>query len=133
MGRRGRRVIMRRVLQVAAIGYVVVVGVVRPALDVTAAAGGATLQGAGAPGPMIEQFLSPAYPQELVSAKKADRIAWWAYERGMRNVYTAVAPDFRPVKLTHFTADNGVDISDVEISDDGSHVRPWHAAEPGGG
>src|SRR5258708_29466408 len=113
---------MRRALQVAAIGYVVVVGVMRPAPRLTAATGG----------PTIEQFLSPAYPQELVSAKKADRIAWWAYERGMRNVYTAAAPDFRPVKLTNFTADNGVDISDVEISDDGSHVRPWHAAEPGG-
>jgi dipeptidyl-peptidase-4 len=86
---------------------------------------------AAAPGgPTIEQFLSPAYLQELVSAKKADRIAWWAYERGMRNVYTAAAPDFRPVKLTNFSADNGVDISDVEISDDGSVVTFVRGTQP---
>jgi Tol biopolymer transport system component/acetyl esterase/lipase len=72
--------------------------------------------------PTIEQFLSPAYPQDLVSAKKADRIAWWSYERGQRNVYTAAAPDFRPVRLTQFLDDNGVEISDVGISDDGAVV-----------
>ncbi|HEV3141421.1 MAG TPA: hypothetical protein VGY57_12930, partial [Vicinamibacterales bacterium] len=84
-----------------------------------------------APGPpTIEQFLSPAYPQDLVSAKKADRIAWWAYERGMRNVYTAAAPDFRPVRLTNFMADNGVDISDVEISDDGGVVTFVRGTQP---
>ncbi len=32
--------------------------------------------------PTIEQFLSPAFPSELVSAKKADRVAWIAYDRG---------------------------------------------------
>src|SRR5262245_57606517 len=58
--------------------------------------------------PTIDRFLSPAYPQELVSAKKADRIAWWSYERGRRNVFTAAAPDFHPVRLTNFGEDNGV-------------------------
>ena len=75
-----------------------------------------------ATGPTIDQFLSPAYPQDLVAAKRADRIAWWSYERGQRNVYTAAAPDFRPVRLTQFLDDNGVEISDVNISDDGSVV-----------
>ena len=73
-------------------------------------------------GPTIDQFLSPAYPQDLVSAKKVDRIAWWSYERGQRNIFTAAAPDFRPVRLTQFLDDNGVEISDVNISDDGSVV-----------
>ena len=81
-------------------------------------------------GPTIEQFLSPAYPQDLVSAKKADRIAWWAYERGLRNVYTAAVPDFRPVKLTNFNLDNGVEISDVDISDDGSVVTFVRGTQP---
>ena len=43
--------------------------------------------------PTIEQFMSPASPLDLVAAKKADRVAWMAYDRGMRNVYTARAPD----------------------------------------
>ena len=70
----------------------------------------------------IDQFLSPAYPFELVSAKKADRIAWLSYEQGRRNVYTAAAPAFRPVKLTKHVADNGIDLTSLRISDDGSIV-----------
>ncbi|HET9529992.1 MAG TPA: DPP IV N-terminal domain-containing protein, partial [Blastocatellia bacterium] len=70
----------------------------------------------------IEQFLSPAYPFELVSAAKSDRIAWIAYERGLRNVYTATAPDFKPVRLTANLEDDGNDLSTLSISDDGSVV-----------
>src|SRR3954469_8211729 len=77
---------------------------------------------AGSPGPTIDAFLSPAYPQELVSAKKTDRIAWWSYERGRRNVFSAAAPDFKPVRLTNFQDDNGVDIDSLQISDDGRIV-----------
>ena len=72
--------------------------------------------------PTIDRFLSPAFPSELVAAKKADRLAWIAYERGQRNVYTAVAPDFRPVRLTRFLDDDGIDLSNLSISDDGSVV-----------
>ncbi len=70
--------------------------------------------------PTIEQFLSPASPLEVTAARKTDRVAWMAYERGMRNVYTAAAPDFRPVRLTRFLEDDGNDLSNVRLSDDGS-------------
>jgi dipeptidyl-peptidase-4 len=70
----------------------------------------------------IEQVLSYAFPYELVSARKADRIAWLEFERGRRNVYTAAAPDFKPVRLTDFNDDNGVDLTSLAISDDGSVV-----------
>src|SRR4051812_7365772 len=81
-------------------------------------------------GPTIEAFLSPAYPQDLVAARKADRVAWWAYERGQRNVFTAAAPDFKPIALTHFTDDNGIDISDLAISDDGALVTFVRGTQP---
>src|SRR5262249_37881281 len=81
-------------------------------------------------GPTIEQFLSPAYPQELVSARHVDRIAWWSYERGRRNVFTAAAPDFHPVQLTNFTDDNGVQIGDVQLADDGSVVTFVRGTQP---
>ena len=68
----------------------------------------------------IEDVLSPGYPVQLVSAKTADRIAWIEYEEGRRNVYTAVAPDFEPVKLTRYEDDDGRDLSTLRISDDGS-------------
>ena len=70
----------------------------------------------------IEDVLSPGYPVQLVSAKTADRIAWIEYEEGRRNVYTAVAPDFEPVKLTRYEDDDGRDLSTLRISDDGSTV-----------
>jgi dipeptidyl aminopeptidase/acylaminoacyl peptidase len=67
-------------------------------------------------------FISPAYPQGLVSAAKAERLAWFAYDEGKRNVYTAAAPNFRPVRVTSFLEDDGIDLTDVQISDDGSMV-----------
>ncbi|MGE5731550.1 MAG: TolB family protein, partial [Gemmatimonas sp.] len=68
----------------------------------------------------IDQFLSPASPLEVSAAKKADRIAWVTYERGMRNIYTAAAPDFKALRLTKFLDDDGIDVSSVRLSDDGS-------------
>ncbi|MGQ0640888.1 MAG: S9 family peptidase [Gemmatimonadaceae bacterium] len=72
--------------------------------------------------PTVEQFMSPSSPLELVSARKADRVAWMAYEKGMRNVYTAAAPNFAPVRLTRFLEDDGIDLTDVRISDDGATI-----------
>jgi len=77
---------------------------------------------AAQPKPTIEQYLRPGLPYELVAARKADRIAWIAYEAGARNVYTAAAPDFRPVNLTRFRGDNGIDLTGLNISDDGAVV-----------
>jgi dipeptidyl-peptidase-4 len=94
----------------------------------------------------IEQILSYALPSNLVSAKKADRIAWCEAERGMRSVYTAVAPSFKPVRITDFMRDDGKELSALKISDDGAVVvfvrgqgpnrDGWianPASEPGGG
>ncbi|MDQ8165401.1 MAG: S9 family peptidase, partial [Gemmatimonadota bacterium] len=72
--------------------------------------------------PTIKQFLAPGYPQFMVAAKKADRIAWQVYEEGKRNVYFAAAPDFRARRLTSFLQDDGIELTNVTISDDGSVV-----------
>jgi dipeptidyl-peptidase-4 len=97
----------------------------RHQLSVVAAIASALLsahQGTAQSKPTVEQFMSPASPLELVSARKADRVAWMAYEKGMRNVYSAAAPNFTPVRLTRFLEDDGTDVSDVHISDDGSTI-----------
>ena len=72
--------------------------------------------------PTIAAILEPGLPIELVSARKADRIAWVAYEEGRRNVFTAAAPSFRPVRATSFLDDDGVDLTQVRVSDDGSTI-----------
>jgi dipeptidyl aminopeptidase/acylaminoacyl peptidase len=72
--------------------------------------------------PTVAQYLKPGLPSELVSARKVDRLAWIAYEEGKRNVFTAVGPLFRPVRATSFLKDDGVDMTGVKISDDGSTI-----------
>ena len=76
----------------------------------------------GAQGFSIEDILSPPFPVEMVSARAVDRIAWISFERGTRNVYTAAGPDFRPVRMTSWLEDEGQDLTDIRISDDGETV-----------
>jgi dipeptidyl-peptidase 4 len=80
--------------------------------------------------PTIEQFMSPANPLELAAAKNADRVAFMVYDRGMRNVYTAAAPDFTPRRLTRFLGDDGTDLTTVRVSDDGSIVAFVRGSAP---
>jgi len=70
----------------------------------------------------LEQILSYSFSYDLVSAKKADRIAWLEFNQGTRNVYTAAAPDFKPVRLTNFMDDDGTDLTSLSISDDGAVI-----------
>src|SRR5215212_1636771 len=85
---------------------------------------------AGAASPTIDQFLMPGTPIEIVAAKTAERIAWTAYEHGRRNVYTAAAPDFAPVRLTNVTKDDGIELSDISISRDGAIVVFVRGTQP---
>jgi dipeptidyl aminopeptidase/acylaminoacyl peptidase len=80
--------------------------------------------------PTIEPWLSPSSPLTLVSAQKADRVAWMAYDRGLRNVYTAAAPLWKPVRITNFTDDDGTDLTNVDISDDGSIITFVRGSAP---
>jgi len=72
--------------------------------------------------PTMIQFMSAGYPLELVAAKKAERIAWIANDKGLRNVFTAAAPDFKPVRVTNYLKDDGVDTTQLSISEDGATV-----------
>jgi dipeptidyl aminopeptidase/acylaminoacyl peptidase len=78
----------------------------------------------------IAPYIAPAFPEDLVSAKRAERVAWIAYDHGQRNVYTAAAPDFKPVRVTSFLDDDGIVLSDLSISDDGSTVSFLRGGAP---
>ena len=72
--------------------------------------------------PTMAQFMSFAFPEELVAARKAERIAWIANDHGRRNVYTAAAPGFNAVRVTSYLRDNGIPTTQLQISEDGSIV-----------
>ena len=80
--------------------------------------------------PTIAQFLSPGYPEELVSAEKTDRIAWLAFESGKRDVFTAAAPDYKAVRLTNYKRDEGDVLTNTRISADGSTIVFVHGGAP---
>jgi dipeptidyl aminopeptidase/acylaminoacyl peptidase len=96
--------------------------------------------------PTLAQFLGAASPIQVAAARTVDRLAWVAYDQGKRNVYTAAAPAFAPVRLTNYLKDDGIELTDVTISADGSTVvfvrgsaanrDGWHAnpsGDPDGG
>jgi hypothetical protein len=59
------------------------------ALALVVLAGGRVRRAAERDVPTMAQFMSLAFPLELVSARRADRIAWIANDKGLRNVITA--------------------------------------------
>lgn len=67
----------------------------------------------------VDQFLGIPSPLELAVAKKADRLAWVTYDRGLRNVYTAAAPTWTARRITSFLKDEGQELGDVSLSNDG--------------
>jgi len=70
----------------------------------------------------IDDILSLSFPYGLVGASSADRIAWMENDRGMRNVFTAAAPDYVPVRLTSTDSDDAIDLTSVQLSADGAIV-----------
>ena len=59
--------------------------------------------------PTMAQFLSPPTRRRSCRRRRPTALAWLVLDAGKRNVYTAAAPDFRPVRLTSFLDDNGID------------------------
>src|SRR5437762_5828618 len=53
----------------------------------------------------LEEVMSYSFPDHLVAAPKAARVAWVFNQRGARNVWTADAPKFEARAITHYTAD----------------------------
>ncbi len=70
----------------------------------------------------IEAIKSYPFPTELVASATGSRIAWAVDEKGLRNVYVAEGPDFKPRKLTNYANDDGQEITQLSISADGKWV-----------
>ena len=83
-------------------------------LAFTCAAGAATFT--------LEQVLSAPFPSELTSSPTGGNLAWVLNERGARNVWVATAPDYKGVRVTSYTEDDGQDVGQLQWTPDGKSV-----------
>jgi dipeptidyl aminopeptidase/acylaminoacyl peptidase len=70
----------------------------------------------------MQQILSLPIPAALVAAPGGDAIAYVLDERGVRSIWFAQAPGYKPRELWNYGADDGQEISDLSISKDGRSI-----------
>jgi len=68
----------------------------------------------------MEQALSYPFVSGLVSAEHADSVAWVQDVRGVRNIWVASGPAVTPYQATHYTQDDGQELTQLTFSADGS-------------
>jgi dipeptidyl aminopeptidase/acylaminoacyl peptidase len=72
--------------------------------------------------PTLEQVLGYPFVSGLVASEKGDRCAWVENVRGVRNIWSAAAADSEPRQITHYTADDGQELTQLTFSTDGSEL-----------
>src|SRR3954462_5105505 len=70
----------------------------------------------------LDQVLSAPFPTELIAAPGGAKVAWLLNERGARNIWVASAPEFKGVRVTSYTGDDGTDIGQLHWTPDGRGV-----------
>lgn len=69
----------------------------------------------------IAQVLDYPYTNEIAAAENADRIAWVRNVAGVRNIWVADGPSYKPRQVTHYSQDDGQEITNLTFSPDGTH------------
>jgi dipeptidyl aminopeptidase/acylaminoacyl peptidase len=72
--------------------------------------------------PALDQMLSYPFVSGLVASEAGDRFAWVENVRGVRNVWFALVADSAPRQLTHYTLDDGQELTQLLFSHDGSQL-----------
>jgi dipeptidyl aminopeptidase/acylaminoacyl peptidase len=70
----------------------------------------------------LSQVLDYPKASELAAAERADVIAWVRTLQGVRNIWIARGPNFKPVRVTHYQEDDGQEITQLTFSPDGSRL-----------
>jgi dipeptidyl aminopeptidase/acylaminoacyl peptidase len=70
----------------------------------------------------LEQLLSSPFPTSLVAAPIGGKVAWVFNDRGRRNVWIAEPPDYKARPLTHYTEDDGQELTGLAWTPDGNNV-----------
>ncbi|MFZ1524970.1 MAG: prolyl oligopeptidase family serine peptidase [Saprospiraceae bacterium] len=70
----------------------------------------------------IINLLSVPFPSNLIGSGDGNTITWVFNDKGERNIFIAKAPDFEAKNLTSFVGDEGLEISNLQLSKNGSHL-----------
>ncbi|MGH8282816.1 MAG: S9 family peptidase [Gammaproteobacteria bacterium] len=70
----------------------------------------------------LEKVLSYPFPSDLTASRSGNQIAWLINLKGVRNVWAAEAPEFTPRQVTHFTQDDGQEITQLTFSPSGDEL-----------
>ncbi len=66
----------------------------------------------------LEQAMSSPFPEGLTAAPAGGKVAWVFNARGRRNIWVAVAPDYKVRPITNYTEDDGQEISQLDWTPD---------------
>jgi len=70
----------------------------------------------------VAQAATFPFASDLAAARSGSRIAWVLIERGVRNIYVAEGPAFVPRRVTSYTEDDGQELTNVLLTQDGRYV-----------
>jgi dipeptidyl aminopeptidase/acylaminoacyl peptidase len=70
----------------------------------------------------LEEILRAPLPENLIAAKKVNRLAWTFYQEGKRNIWVAEGPAFVARRLTSYFEDDGQQITSLSFSEDGNTI-----------
>ncbi len=79
----------------------------------------------------LDQALSAPFPSDLAGSGHG-RIAWLQTIRGVRNIWVAEAPAYQARQLTAGHEDDGIELSEIRVSDDGQFVVYTRGGGPNG-
>ncbi len=65
--------------------------------------------------PSLAQILGYPFVSELTAADHSDHIAWVEEVNGVRNIWGASGPDYAPHLATHYTADDGQELTQLRF------------------
>lgn len=70
----------------------------------------------------VEDIMKSPFPSGLISCRGKDRVAWVFNMEGKRNIWVADGPEWKPRQVTFYKEDNGIEISHLSFSPDGSVI-----------
>jgi dipeptidyl aminopeptidase/acylaminoacyl peptidase len=78
----------------------------------------------------LEDWLGAPHTSNLVAAPHGGRVAFVMNRRGVRNLYVADAPAYRPRQVTHYAQDDGRLITALTLTPDGKAAVFAYGNEP---